>query len=98
MFVWVGTNFQNAQNPNLQPSSYNPELDYSEGTLVSFPDKSLGDSDVREFRAVKAITKGQAPNLAKKNGLKPIPTITKKEKNFSLPFNVFNATQLTELG
>jgi hypothetical protein len=35
----------------------------SEGTLVSFPDKSLGDSDVREFRAVKAITKGQAPNL-----------------------------------
>lgn len=37
---------------------------------MSFPDKSLGDSDVREFRAVKAITKGQAPNLAKKEWVK----------------------------
>ena len=66
---WV-KKFQNAQNPKLQPSSYNPESEYSEGSLVSFPDKSLGDSAVREFRAVKAISKGQAPNLAKKEWVK----------------------------
>ncbi len=61
--LWV-KKFQNSQNPNLQPASYNPELEYKKDSLVSFPDKSLGESYVREYRAKKAITKGQAPNLS----------------------------------
>lgn len=62
---WV-KRFQNSQNPNLQPSNYNPEEEYQKDSVVQFADPSLGDSSTREFRAVKVIAKGQAPNLAKK--------------------------------
>ena len=66
---WVES-FQNAQNPNLQTSPYNPEQEYEVNSLVSFPDKSLGDTINREFRAVKPIMKGQAPDPAKKEWIK----------------------------
>ena len=62
---WVKS-FQNAQNPNKQPSKYNPEKEYSKGSLVTFPDSALGDSSSREYRSVNKISKGQAPNLTKK--------------------------------
>jgi cytochrome c oxidase subunit 2 len=62
---WVKS-FQNAQNPNKQPSEYNPEKEYSKGSVVSFPDNSLGESNSREYRAAVKINKGQAPNLTKK--------------------------------
>ncbi|MDC3335356.1 c-type cytochrome [Opitutales bacterium] len=63
--AWVNK-FQVAQNPNLQPSAYNPENEYSKGSLVTFSDKSLGESATREFRATKEVAKGEAPNLSKK--------------------------------
>jgi cytochrome c oxidase subunit 2 len=63
--AWVNK-FQTAQNPNLQPSAYNPVNEYSKGSLVTFSDKSLGDSATREFRAIKEVAKGEAPNLSKK--------------------------------
>tara|TARA_Y200000002_G_scaffold344910_1_gene318459 strand:- start:911 stop:2329 length:1419 start_codon:yes stop_codon:yes gene_type:complete len=62
---WVKS-FQNAQNPNKQPSEYNPEKEYSKGSLVTFPDSALGDSSSREYRSINKISKGQAPNLTKK--------------------------------
>ena len=62
---WVKS-FQNAQNPNKQPSEYNPEKEYSKGSLVTFPDSALGDSSSREYRSISKISKGQAPNLTKK--------------------------------
>jgi len=62
---WVKS-FQNAQNPNKQPSKYNPEKEYSKGSLVTFPDSALGDSSSREYRSVNKISKGQAPNLTNK--------------------------------
>jgi cytochrome c2 len=63
--AWVNK-FQTAQNPNLQPSAYNPVNEYSKGSLVTFSDKSLGDSATREFRAIKEVAKGEAPNLSEK--------------------------------
>ena len=63
--LWVKS-FQNAQNPNKKPSEYNPEKEYPKGSLVMFPDNSLGESSSREYRAVDNISKGQAPNLTKK--------------------------------
>jgi cytochrome c oxidase subunit 2 len=63
--TWVNK-FRDAQNPNKQPTTYNPENEYTEGSLVTFPDKTLGDSAVREFKAVSKVQKGQAPNLSKK--------------------------------
>ena len=62
---WVKS-FQNAQNPNKQPSEYNPEKEYSKGSLVTFPDSALGYSSSREYRSINKISKGQAPNLTKK--------------------------------
>jgi len=62
---WVKS-FQNAQNPNKKPSEYDPEKEYSKGSLVTFPDNSLGESRSREYLAVDNINKGQAPNLTKK--------------------------------
>ena len=62
---WVKS-FQNAQNPNLQPSAYNSENEYSKGSLVTFSDKSLGESATREFRAITEVVQGEAPNLSKK--------------------------------
>ena len=62
--AWVNK-FQAAQNPNLQPSAYNPENEYTEGSLVTFSDNSLGESATREFRAIKNVSKGEAPNLSK---------------------------------
>ena len=66
---WV-KHFQNSQNPNLQPKSYNPEKEYNKNELVNFVDPNLGQSIVREFRAVSKIEKGQAPNLSKNSWVK----------------------------
>ena len=66
---WV-KHFQNSQNPNLQPKSYNPEKEYNQNELVNFVDPNLGQSIVREFRAVSKIEKGQAPNLSKNSWVK----------------------------
>tara|TARA_B100001057_G_scaffold496226_1_gene597131 strand:+ start:750 stop:2147 length:1398 start_codon:yes stop_codon:yes gene_type:complete len=61
---WV-QKFQDHQNPNLQPSPYNPEQEYKKGTIITFADDKLGENAVREFRATQTIQKGQAPNLSK---------------------------------
>ncbi|OUU11132.1 MAG: hypothetical protein CBC00_03995 [Verrucomicrobia bacterium TMED40] len=61
---WV-QKFQDHQNPNLQPSPYNPEQEYEEGTIITFTDDKLGENAIREFRATQTIQKGQAPNLSK---------------------------------
>ena len=61
---WV-KKFQDHQNPNLQPSPYSPELEYEEGTIITFADENLGENAIREFRATQTIQKGQAPNLSK---------------------------------
>ena len=61
---WV-QKFQDHQNPNLQPSPYNPEQEYEEGTIITFADDNLGGNAVREFRATHKIQMGQAPNLSK---------------------------------
>jgi cytochrome c oxidase subunit II len=66
---WV-KRFQNSQNPNLQPSAYNPEKQYKKGSIVTFADKSLGDQVQREFRSTKKITKGEAPNISGKSWAK----------------------------
>ena len=38
---WV-LKFRNAQNPNLQPTSYVSENEYAEGDIVTFSDSKLG--------------------------------------------------------
>ena len=58
---WV-LKFRNAQNPNLQPTSYVPENEYAEGDIVTFSDSKLGENVSREFRAVKSAAKGQNPD------------------------------------
>ena len=58
---WV-LKFRNAQNPNLQPTSYVPENEYAEGDVVTFSDSKLGENVSREFRAVKSAAKGQNPD------------------------------------
>lgn len=63
---WV-SKFQDSQNPNLQPSAYDPEREYDKGAIVTFADDSLGDGATREFRSLRKITKGDAPNLGKKS-------------------------------
>ena len=62
---WV-LKFRNAQNPNLQPKSYSPESKYSKGSIVNFPDSSLGENSTREFRATKNVAKGQTPDVQPK--------------------------------
>ena len=59
---WV-LKFRNAQNPNLQPTSYSAENDYAEGDIVIFEDPSIGENSVREFCAVEPVTKGQTPAI-----------------------------------
>lgn len=61
---WV-QKFQDHQNPNLQPSPYNPEQEYEEGSIITFSDEKLGENAIREFRSTQTIQKGQAPNLSK---------------------------------
>ena len=58
---WV-LKFRNAQNPNLQPTSYVSENEYAEGDIVTFLDSKLGENVNREFRAVKSAAKGQNPD------------------------------------
>ena len=58
---WV-LKFRNAQNPNLQPTSYVSEKEYTEGDIVTFSDPKLGENVSREFRAVKSAAKGQNPD------------------------------------
>ena len=58
---WV-LKFRNAQNPNLQPTSYVSENEYAEGDIVTFLDSKLGENVNREFRAVKSAGKGQNPD------------------------------------
>ena len=58
---WV-LKFRNAQNPNLQPTSYVSENEYAEGDIVTFLDSKLGENVSREFRAVKSAAKGQNPD------------------------------------
>jgi len=60
--TWV-QKFQNAQNPNLHTKTFDPELSYSKGSLVSFADPKLGSSASREYRAVRKTTPGQSPQL-----------------------------------
>ena len=60
--TWV-KKFQNAQNPNLQTKTFNPELSYSKGSLVSFADPKLGSGASREYRAVRKTAPGQSPQL-----------------------------------
>ncbi|MEG3603295.1 MAG: c-type cytochrome, partial [Verrucomicrobiota bacterium] len=55
---------QDHQNPNLQPSPYDPESEYEKGVTVTFPDEQLGENAVREYRSTKKIQKGEAPNLS----------------------------------
>ena len=64
--AWVEL-YQSSQNPNLQPATYNPETDYATGDTVLFPDDSLGEGATREYRALKEIAKGEAPNLSKQS-------------------------------
>jgi cytochrome c oxidase subunit 2 len=61
--AWV-KRMQDAQNPNRDPSDYDPEQDYKKGSLVKFVDESLGEDAVREFRALQDVNKGEAPNLS----------------------------------
>ncbi|MBO25620.1 MAG: hypothetical protein CMI33_03385 [Opitutales bacterium] len=61
--MWV-EKFQDHQNPNLQPSPYDPESEYEKGFTVTFPDEQLGENAVREYRSTKKIQKGEAPNLS----------------------------------
>ena len=80
---WV-QKFQDHQNPNLQPSPYNPEQEYEEGTIITFTDENLGENAVREFRATQTIQKGQAPNLSKNAWEFAFPMIMKLVNNFFL--------------
>lgn len=64
--AWV-KRFRDAQNPNKQPTKYNPEEEYEIGSVVTFPDSEIGESAVREFKAIKKIAKGQAPNISTKS-------------------------------
>ncbi len=66
---WV-KRFQDSQNPNLQPSAYNPEEMYKQGDIVTFADKSLGEQAQREYRSTKKIAKAEAPNLSEKSWVK----------------------------
>ena len=94
--LWV-KKFQDAQNPNLQPTSYNPESDYEKGAFVSFPDKSLGDTAVREYRSLQPVSKGEAPNLSKKAWVKAHSDDYEKANNFSHHLIAINAMPLIEL-
>ena len=64
--AWV-KRFQNSQNPNLQPTAYNPEMEYEKDSIITFSDDSLGENSVREYRSTKKISKGEAPNLSAKS-------------------------------
>jgi len=55
---------QDAQNPNLQSSPYDPEKEYEKDSIVTFADESIGKDAIREFRATKNADKGEAPNLS----------------------------------
>ena len=66
---WV-RRFQDSQNPNLQPTAYNPEQEYTKGSIVTFTDKSIGEQARREYRSVKKIAKGEAPNISGKSWVK----------------------------
>lgn len=66
---WV-SRFQDSQNPNLQPTAYNPEEEYKKGSIVTFNDPSLGESALREYRSTKKIAKGEAPNISSKSWVK----------------------------
>ena len=61
--AWV-KRMQDAQNPNLQPSPYDSEREYVKDSIVTFADESLGKGAVREYRALKELGKGEAPNLS----------------------------------
>ena len=63
--LWV-KKFQDSQNPNLQPKAYDPEMEYSKGSEVTFNDQSLGENAQRVFLASKNVLPGQAPNLSQK--------------------------------
>ena len=60
---WV-ERMQDAQNPNLQPGPYDPAKEYAKGSIVTFSDESLGKGVLREYRALKELGKGEAPNLS----------------------------------
>ena len=55
---------QDAQNPNRDPRDYDPEQEYTKGSLVKFADESLEKVADREFRALQDVNKGEAPNLS----------------------------------
>jgi len=61
--AWV-KRMQDAQNPNLQPSPYDPEKEYEKDSIVTFADESIGKDAIREFRATESADKGEAPNLS----------------------------------
>ena len=64
--AWV-KRFQNSQNPNMQPTAYNPEMEYDKDSIITFADDSLGENSVREYRSTKKIAKGESPNLSAKS-------------------------------
>ena len=66
--IWV-KRFRDAQNPNKQPTSYNPEEEYEKGLLLPSQIAKLGESAVREFQGYP-VSKGQAPNLSTKAWVK----------------------------
>lgn len=61
--AWV-KRMQDSQNPNLQPSPYDPEKEYPKDSIVTFSDESLGKDVLREYRALEELGKGEAPNLS----------------------------------
>ena len=60
---WV-KRFQNAQNPNLQTKSYDPQTSYNKNSYVSFADKKLGAGANREYRSVRKASPGQSPQVS----------------------------------
>ena len=92
---WVKS-FQNAQNPNKQPSEYNPEKEYSKGSVVTFPDSALGESSSREYRSLVKSAKDKLRISPKKVGKKPTQMTMKLENNYLLLFSAFSATLSTE--